>query len=157
MLKNICVALIEADVNIKLIKNFREDARSVILDMLEFDFVHNEININKMIQVEVFKQLVRVSLDFCVDKIINILKLIQLFQLIDPGTKAYHPQKGHPNVILVVGHEGCGKSLTCLKLAHYYKKKKWKACIVYTDTAHVKSYHQMKQISMKSKIALYNR
>jgi signal recognition particle subunit SRP54 len=30
--------------------------------------------------------------------------------------------------------QGSGKTTTCTKLAYYYKKKNWKACLVCADT-----------------------
>lgn len=57
MLKEICTALLEADVNIRLVKKLRENVRSVI----DFDEMAGGLNKRRMIQSAVFKELVKVS------------------------------------------------------------------------------------------------
>lgn len=56
MLSEICRALLEADVNIRLVKKLRENVRSVI----DFDEMASGLNKRKMIQSSVFKELVKV-------------------------------------------------------------------------------------------------
>ena len=61
MLKEICSALLEADVNILLVKRLRENVRSVI----DFDEMAGGLNKRRMIQSAVFKELIKVrSTDF---------------------------------------------------------------------------------------------
>lgn len=57
MLKEICTALLEADVNIRLVKKLRENVRAVI----DFDEMAGGLNKRRMIQSAVFKELVKVS------------------------------------------------------------------------------------------------
>ena len=90
MLKEICAALLEADVNIRLVKKLRENVRLVI----DFDDMAGGLNKRRMIQSAVFKELVK---------------------LIDPRVKAYQPIKGRPNIIMFVGLQGSGKTTTCTK------------------------------------------
>lgn len=56
MLKEICAALLEADVNIKLVKKLRENVKAVI----DFDEMAGGLNKRRMIQSAVFKELVKV-------------------------------------------------------------------------------------------------
>jgi Signal recognition particle GTPase len=56
MLKEICTALLEADVNIRLVKKLRENVRAVI----DFDEMAGGLNKRRMIQSAVFKELVKV-------------------------------------------------------------------------------------------------
>lgn len=56
MLKEICTALLEADVNIRLVKDLRENVRAVI----DFDEMAGGLNKRRMIQSAVFKELVKV-------------------------------------------------------------------------------------------------
>jgi signal recognition particle subunit SRP54 len=56
MLKEICAALIEADVNILLVKRLRENVRSVI----DFEEMAGGLNKRRMIQSAVFKELIKV-------------------------------------------------------------------------------------------------
>lgn len=58
MLKEICAALLEADVNIRLVKKLRENVRQVI----DFEDMAGGLNKRRMIQSAVFKELVKVSL-----------------------------------------------------------------------------------------------
>ncbi|PBC28881.1 Signal recognition particle [Apis cerana cerana] len=130
MLKEICAALLEADVNIRLVKKLRENVRLVI----DFDDMAGGLNKRRMIQSAVFKELVK---------------------LIDPGVKAYQPIKGRPNVIMFVGLQGSGKTTTCTKLAYHYLKKNWKACLVCADTFRAGAYDQIKQNATKARIPFY--
>ncbi|CAK9807359.1 Signal recognition particle 54 kDa protein [Anthophora retusa] len=130
MLKEICAALLEADVNIKLVKELRENVRRVI----DFDDMAGGLNKRRMIQSAVFKELVK---------------------LIDPGVKAYQPIKGRPNIIMFVGLQGSGKTTTCTKLAYHYLKKNWKACLVCADTFRAGAYDQIKQNATKARIPFY--
>lgn len=58
MLKEICAALLEADVNIRLVKKLRENVRQVI----DFEDMAGGLNKRRMIQSAVFKELVKVGL-----------------------------------------------------------------------------------------------
>lgn len=130
MLKDICAALLEADVNIRLVKQLRENVRSVI----DFDDVAQGLNKRKMIQQAVFNELVK---------------------LVDPGVKPFQPRKGRPNVIMFVGLQGSGKTTTCTKLAWHYQKKGWKSCLVCADTFRAGAYDQLKQNATKARIPFY--
>jgi len=130
MLKEICKALLEADVNIKLVKKLRENVRSVI----DFDEMAAGLNKRKMIQSAVYKELMK---------------------LIDPGTKAWQPTKGRNNIIMFVGLQGSGKTTTCTKLAYYYQRKGWKTCLVCADTFRAGAFDQVKQNATKARIPFY--
>ncbi|XP_035529481.1 signal recognition particle 54 kDa protein [Morone saxatilis] len=109
MLKEVCAALLEADVNIKLVKQLRENVKSAI----DLEEMASGLNKRRMIQHAVFKELVK---------------------LVDPGVKAWTPTKGKNNVIMFVGLQGSGKTTTCSKLAYYYQRKGWKTCLICADT-----------------------
>ncbi|CAD5125242.1 DgyrCDS13484 [Dimorphilus gyrociliatus] len=130
MLKEVCAALLEADVNVKLVKTLRQNVRSVI----DFDEMAAGLNKRRMIQTAVYKELMK---------------------LIDPGVKAYQPQKGKPNVIMFVGLQGSGKTTTCTKLAYYYQRKGWKSCLICTDTFRPGAYDQLKQSATKARIPYF--
>ncbi|EEB12639.1 Signal recognition particle 54 kDa protein, putative [Pediculus humanus corporis] len=130
MLKDICTALLEADVNIRLVKKLRENVRAVI----DFDEMAGGLNKRRMIQSAVFKELVK---------------------LVDPGVKSHQPVKGKPNIIMFVGLQGSGKTTTCTKLAYHYLKKNWKACLVCADTFRAGAYDQLKQNATKARIPFY--
>ena len=79
----------------------------------------------------------------------------ELVKLVDPGVKPYQPKKGKSNVIMFVGLQGSGKTTTCTKLAWYYQKKGWKACLVCADTFRAGAYDQLKQNATKARIPFY--
>jgi len=130
LLKEVCSALLEADVNIRLVKSLRENVKSVI----DFDEMAQGLNKRKMIQQSVFKELVK---------------------LVDPGVKPYVPVKGRANVIMFVGLQGSGKTTTCTKMAYHYQKKGWKASLVCADTFRAGAYDQLKQNATKARIPFY--
>ncbi|CAO1298935.1 unnamed protein product [Diamesa serratosioi] len=130
MLKDVCTALLEADVNIRLVKQLRENVKSVI----DFDDAPVGLNKRRMIQSSVFKELIK---------------------LVDSGVKPYQPVKGRPNIIMFVGLQGSGKTTTCTKLAYYYQKKNWKSCLVCADTFRAGAYDQIKQNATKARIPFY--
>ncbi|KAB7507451.1 Signal recognition particle protein [Armadillidium nasatum] len=57
LLKEICAALLESDVNIRLVKHLRENVRSTI----DFDEMAGGLNKRRMIQTTVFRELVKGS------------------------------------------------------------------------------------------------
>lgn len=130
LLKEVCTALLEADVNIRLVKQLRENVRSVI----DFDEMAAGLNKRRMIQMAVFKELAK---------------------LVDPGVKAWQPVKGKPNVIMFVGLQGSGKTTTCTKIAYYYQRKGWKTCLVCADTFRAGAFDQLKQNATKARIPFY--
>ena len=91
MLKEICTALLEADVNVKLVGRLRENVRKAI----DFEEMAAGLNKRRIIQSAVFNELCR---------------------LIDPGVPAWQPTKGKNNIIMFVGLQGSGKTTTCTKV-----------------------------------------
>jgi len=130
LLKEVCSALLEADVNIRLVKSLRENVKSVI----DFDEMAQGLNKRRMIQQSVFRELVK---------------------LVDPGVKAHVPVKGRPNIIMFVGLQGSGKTTTCTKMAYHYQKKGWKSALVCADTFRAGAYDQLKQNATKARIPFY--
>ncbi|XP_041327766.1 signal recognition particle 54 kDa protein isoform X2 [Pyrgilauda ruficollis] len=130
MLKEVCTALLEADVNIKLVKQLRENVKSAI----DLEEMASGLNKRKMIQHAVFKELVK---------------------LVDPGVKAWTPTKGKQNIIMFVGLQGSGKTTTCSKLAYFYQRKGWKTCLICADTYRAGAFDQLKQNATKARIPFY--
>ena len=133
MLKEICSALLSADVSVRLVGHLRKAIRSSV----NFKDLPPNTNINnkkRMIQQAVFDQLV---------------------QLVDPHAEPYKPKKSKPNVIMFVGLQGAGKTTTCTKLARFYAQRGFKACLVCADTFRAGAYDQLKQNATKAKIPYY--
>ncbi|XP_076068017.1 signal recognition particle 54k [Oratosquilla oratoria] len=130
LLKEICSALIQSDVNIRLVKQLREN----VLATIDFDEMAGGLNKRRMIQSTVFRELVK---------------------LVDPGVNPFVPVKGRPNVIMFVGLQGSGKTTTCTKLAYYYMRKGWKTCLVCADTFRAGAFDQVRQNCTKARIPFY--
>ncbi|KAF1570553.1 UNVERIFIED_CONTAM: Signal recognition particle 54 kDa protein, partial [Eudyptes robustus] len=130
MLKEVCKALMESDVNIKLVAKLRENIKK----SLNFEDMAGGVNKRRLIQKTVFQELVK---------------------LVDPDVKPFVPQKGKTNVIMFVGLQGSGKTTSCTKLAYYYQKKGWKSCLICADTFRAGAFDQLKQNCTKARIPFY--
>jgi len=130
MIKEICSALLEADVNVKLVGNLRKSIKSAV----NFKDLEPSVNKKRLIQKTVFDELVK---------------------LVDPHAEPFKPKKGKPNVIMFVGLQGAGKTTTCTKLARHYQSRGFKACLVCADTFRAGAFDQLKQNATKAKIPYY--
>ena len=130
MIKEICSALLEADVNVKLVGNLRKSIKSAV-DLKSTD---PSVNKKRLIQKTVYDELVK---------------------LVDPHSEPFKPKKGKSNVIMFVGLQGAGKTTTCTKLARHYQSRGFKACLVCADTFRAGAFDQLKQNATKAKIPYY--
>ncbi|CAG8505263.1 876_t:CDS:10 [Paraglomus occultum] len=130
LLKEIVYALMESDVNVRLVGGLRENVRKAV----NIQELPAGINKRKLIQKTVFDELCK---------------------LVDPGVEAYRPKKGKANIIMFVGLQGSGKTTTCTKLAYHYQRKGWKTCLVCADTFRAGAFDQLKQNATKAKIPYY--
>lgn len=130
MIKEICAALLEADVNVKLVGNLRKSIKQTV----NFKDLAPGVNKKRLIQKAVFDELVK---------------------LIDPHAEPFKPKKGKPNVIMFVGLQGSGKTTTCTKLARHYQSRGFKSCLVCADTFRAGAFDQLKQNATKAKIPYY--
>lgn len=134
-LKEICAALLESDVNVKLVASLRNKVKAKVKAALEGGSDKaKEANRKNLLQKAVFDELVA---------------------LVDPGVEPYKPKKGQPNVIMAVGLQGNGKTTTCTKLAVYYQKRGFKSCIVCADTFRAGAFDQTRQSATKAKVAYF--
>ena len=130
MLLEICKALLEADVNVLLVKKLRENLKNRI----NLEEMAGGLNKRKVVQMAVF------------DELVNLL---------DPGVPQWKPVKKKKNVIMFVGLQGAGKTTTCTKLAYHYHRKGWKTALVCADTFRAGAFDQLKQNAAKARIAFY--
>ncbi|OZJ05826.1 Signal recognition particle 54 kDa protein [Bifiguratus adelaidae] len=130
LLREICAALLEADVNVRLVQQLRGNIKSIV----NFDELAAGINKKRVIQKAVMDELIK---------------------LVDPGVEPYKPKKGKSNVIMFVGLQGSGKTTTCTKLAYHYQRKGWKTALVCADTFRAGAFDQLKQNAAKAKIPYY--
>ncbi|KAI5241044.1 signal recognition particle protein [Aureobasidium subglaciale] len=130
MIKEICNALVEADVNIKLVAGLRTSIKKTV----DFKELAPGVNKKRIIQKAVFDELVK---------------------LVDPHNTPYQPKKGKSNVIMFVGLQGAGKTTTCTKLARWYQARGFKTALVCADTFRAGAFDQLKQNATKAKIPYY--
>ncbi|KAH0545291.1 hypothetical protein FGG08_000590 [Glutinoglossum americanum] len=130
MIKEICAALLEADVNVKLVGNLRKSIKQTV----NFKELAPGVNKKRLIQKAVFDELVK---------------------LVDPHAEPFKPKKGRSNVIMFVGLQGAGKTTTCTKLARHYQSRGFRSCLVCADTFRAGAFDQLKQNATKAKIPYY--
>lgn len=130
MLKEIATALLESDVNVRLVSELRKRIKSHI----NFDDNTTAANRKRLVQKAVFDEL-------CV--------------LVDGQQEPFKPRKGRQNVIMFVGLQGAGKTTTCTKLAVYYQRRGLKVGMVCADTFRAGAFDQLKQNATKAKIPYY--
>lgn len=133
MLKELCNALISADVNIRLVQQLRKSIKAKV-DFKNLPSTTNPSKKKRLIQQAVFDHLA---------------------DLVDPHAEPYKPRKGKANVIMFVGLQGAGKTTTCTKLARHYAQRGFRACLVCADTFRAGAYDQLKQNAIKAKIPYY--
>ncbi|KAI5450557.1 Signal recognition particle [Naganishia albida] len=138
VIKELVSALLEADVNVKLVASLRTKIRARVKKSLEEAEGSSqglkESNKKQIVQKAVFDELVA---------------------LVDPGTEPYKPVKGKSNVLMAVGIQGAGKTTTCTKLAVHYQRKGFRTCLVCADTFRAGAFDQLKQNATKAKIPFY--
>lgn len=130
MIKEICAALLEADVNVKLVGTLRKSIKATV----NFKDLPPAVNKKRLIQKTVFDQLVK---------------------LVDPHAEPFKPKKGRANIIMFVGLQGSGKTTTCTKLARHYQTRGFKSCLVCADTFRAGAFDQLKQNATKAKIPYF--
>lgn len=129
-LKEISHALLEADVNIRSVVQLRKN----VTNRVNMEELAAGVNKRKLIQKAVFDE---------------------LCAMLDPGTTPTPLKRGKPNVVMFVGLQGNGKTTSCVKYAHYHRRKNWKTCLVCADTFRAGAFDQLKQNATKAKIPFY--
>jgi signal recognition particle subunit SRP54 len=88
-------------------------------------------------------------------RIVELAVVAELKRIVDPGTPAFRPVRGRPNVVLFVGLQGAGKTTTIAKYAHYYASRKWRVAMVCADTFRAGAFDQLKQNATKVRVPFY--
>lgn len=108
LLGEISRALIESDVNVKLVMGLRDSIKTRVSDVIEREQdadPNRQSNVSKLVQKTVVDELTA---------------------LLTPEAKPYNMKRGKPNVVLFVGLQGAGKTTSIAKFANYYQRKGWK-------------------------------
>lgn len=126
-LKEICTALLESDVNFRLVAQLRDRVKAQLAK-------EKTTNKKRLVQKLVFDELVA---------------------LVDCKATPYKPKKKVPNVVMMVGLQGAGKTTTCAKLALFYQKRGFKVGMVCADTFRAGAFDQLKQNATRAQIPFY--
>lgn len=141
LLSDVARALIESDVNVKLVMQLRASIKGKVEDLLDDD---DEKQPNVRAQRDLAKTIQRAVVD----------ELVALLSPTD-AQKAYTMRKGKPNVVLFVGLQGAGKTTSIAKFAHYYQRRGWKTAMVCADTFRAGAFDQLKQNATKLRVPFY--
>src|SRR3989338_9085319 len=125
IIKDLQRALIEADVNVKLVKDLSDHLKQVAYD-------------ERLGGVEKKEHLIKVLHD-------ELLKILgdKKELLIDPNKQ---------NRIMLLGLYGAGKTTTISKLGNYYSKRGKKVALVGLDVHRPAANEQLKQLAEKNKL-----
>jgi signal recognition particle subunit SRP54 len=154
LLAELTRALIEADVNVRLVVNVRDNIRARIEPLLEEDGAGDEE------QQSVRSRRTRQNLS----KMVQRAVVDELTALLQPTTgegkqrkpvRPYEMLRGDANVILFVGLQGAGKTTTVAKFCHYHQRRGWKVAMVCADTFRAGAFDQLKQNATKLRIPFY--
>jgi signal recognition particle subunit SRP54 len=132
VLSDISRALIESDVNVKLVMTLRSNIQKKVGDLVEQG---NTRDVGRLVQKAV------------IDELTSILSPNG-----ENAAKPYVMKRNKPNVILFVGLQGAGKTTSIAKFAHYYQRKGWKTAMVCADTFRAGAFDQLKQNATKLRI-----
>ncbi|GAA5883571.1 hypothetical protein JCM16303_004890 [Sporobolomyces ruberrimus] len=143
VLKGVCTALLESDVNVLLVKRCRERVKAKVLPQLEE--IQNKSQ-GDALAGNKGKQVIQKAV------------YDELVALVDPGDDAppaFNPTKGKVSVIMMVGLQGAGKTTTCTKLATHYMRRGLKVALVCADTFRAGAFDQLKQNAVRAKVPFF--
>jgi len=144
LLSEISRALIESDVNVKLVMQLRNNVNLKVQALIEED-EDNDTSNNR----DSDRRASQVS------KHVQKVVMEELVQLLEPQRKPYKMKRGVANVILFVGLQGAGKTTTIAKFANYYQRRGWKTAMVCADTFRAGAFDQLKQNATKLRVPFY--
>ena len=130
-LRQIRLALLEADVNFKVVKSFLSVVREKALDAKVLESLSPAQQIVKIVNQE----------------LVGIL-----------GTEPSRLKAGprSPSIVMLVGLQGAGKTTTAAKLALHLKQSSQKALLVAADTRRPAAFEQLKVLGNQLDIPVYS-
>ena len=132
MLKEVRIALLEADVNFKVVKEFIEQIKTKAIG----EQVYLKLNPSQMVVKIVHDELVT---------------------LLGSTDSEIHYQKNKPTVIMLVGLQGTGKTTSAGKLAYLMKKKLGKKVLLAAgDVYRPAAIDQLKQIGERIDVEVFS-
>lgn len=129
VIKELQRALIEADVNVLLVKQISDELRQKAID-------------EKIKGVEKKEQIIKLLHD-------------KLLELLGKEKKELVIEKGKNQKIMLLGLYGVGKTTTTAKLANYYAKRGFKTCILGLDVHRPAAREQLEQLGKQNNIHIF--
>ena len=130
-LRDIRMALLEADVNFKVVKDFIEDVRI------------RAIGQDVIASITPGQQVVKIVHD-------------RLLELMGGGSSQIRFGNRFPAPIMLVGLQGCGKTTTAVKLARYLKKQGKRVYLVSVDVYRPAAIQQLKLLANQNDIDFFD-
>jgi signal recognition particle subunit SRP54 len=161
ILSDIARALIEADVNIKLVSqlrnNIQQKVEKYIADNMDSTKGGAAASAGSIRQMQQQQQLSKLVQRAVVDELTNLLKPKQPSKTKGGSSSntAFQMKRGKSNIVLFVGLQGAGKTTTIAKFASYYQRRGWKTAMVCADTFRAGAFDQLKQNATKLRIPFY--
>ncbi|KAK0549514.1 Signal recognition particle [Tilletia horrida] len=153
LLKSVSTALLQSDVNVKLVARLRDDVKQAIKAQLQEDKAAanwTDVQKKNAVQRTIFEHLVRL-----VDPYSHLPADQERPQPFTPVKLSSGAAGAKTSVIMFVGLQGAGKTTSCTKLALYYHKRGFKTGLVCADTFRAGAFDQLKQNAAKSNIPFY--
>ncbi|MFH1231078.1 MAG: signal recognition particle protein [Planctomycetota bacterium] len=130
-LREVRLALLEADVNYKIVKDF--------IDAVTKRAIGKDV-INSITPAQ---QIIKIVND----------ELVALMGPVESGIR-FAPEP--PTIFMLVGLQGCGKTTTCAKLAHYLNKKAHQPLLVAADVQRPAAVDQLKTLGKQLNLQVYS-
>jgi signal recognition particle subunit SRP54 len=129
-LREVRIALLEADVNFKVVKDF--------IQSVEQRAIGQEV----MASLTPAQQLIKIVKD-------------ELTSLMGEGEQRIHLSGSPPVPIMLVGLHGCGKTTTAAKLARYFKERKKRPYLVPADVYRPAAIEQLQKLGEELRVDFY--
>jgi len=127
IIKDLQRALIQADIDVKIVKEISEKLRKTAYD-------------ENIKGIEKKEQLIKELHD-------------SLLEILGGKSKKFQPKKGQK--IMLLGLYGAGKTTTIAKLANYYAKRGFKTCMLGLDVHRPAAPEQLEQLAKQNKLTVF--
>lgn len=141
LLKELCSALLQADVNVKLVASLRTQCRQRIKKDLEAALAGSSSSAG--LRDSAKKQIVQKAV------------YDELVALVDPKAEVFQPKRGKTSTVMMVGLQGAGKTTTISKLASHWQRKGFKVAVVAGDTFRAGALDQIRMNCLKTRTPFY--
>ena len=115
--------------------------------------VHLVLDISKRIQDKALQE----KLPLGVSRRDHIIKVIyeELTNFLGREPSKIQVEAGRPNVFMLVGIQGSGKTTSAAKMARYFQKRGYKTSLVCSDTFRLGAYEQLRQLADRINVPIY--